>query len=168
MKIAITGKPRSGKTTLAKNISRMLKEQGVNLVGFYTEEIRRAGKRYGFDIVILDGERLPLARVGNRSPLKVGKYAVFIDNIEKTLKGLMNQIDKDSILIIDEIGKMELLYPSFAEVIKNIWQSENSVVVTIPITDIHPIVTTIRKTAELVINLDNEKVSPKDVVNRLV
>ena len=46
MKIAITGSPRSGKTTLVKELL-----QYINAVGFYTEEVRRNGRRYGFDII---------------------------------------------------------------------------------------------------------------------
>ena len=168
MKIAITGKPRSGKTTLIKAISHILKSQGINPVGFYTEEIRRAGRRYGFDIVKLNGERLPLARVGSHSPFKVGKYAVFVDNIEKTLKDLIGQVDRESTIIIDEIGKMELLYPPFAEFVESIWQSTDSIIVTIPITDIHPIVRKIRNTVDININLDSQKVDLQTLVDKLI
>ncbi len=168
MKIAITGKPRSGKTTLVKAIFSILKSYGIKPVGFYTEEIRRAGRRYGFDIVKLNGERLPLARVGSHSPFKVGKYAVYIDSIEKTVKDLMGQIDEKSPLIIDEIGKMELLHPPFAEFVENIWQSTDSIIVTIPITDIHPIVRKIRNTVDININLDRQKVEPQILVEKLI
>jgi len=168
VKIAIIGKPRSGKTTLVKGIYHILKNQGREPVGFYTEEIRRAGRRYGFDMVNLNGERLPLARVGSHSPFKVGKYAVFIDSIEKTLKELMPQANKNSILIIDEIGKMELLYPPFAEFIENIWQSLDSIIVTIPITDIHPLVKSIRNTADITVNLDSQKVEPQMLAEKLM
>jgi len=42
---------------------QQLKETGVLLAGFYTEEVRGDHGRIGFDVVTLDGERAPLARV---------------------------------------------------------------------------------------------------------
>lgn len=32
--------------------------------GFFTTELREDGKRIGFDIISLDGNRCPLARIG--------------------------------------------------------------------------------------------------------
>ena len=52
-----------GKTTLVKNVVRHLQELGISLTGFYTEEVRGHHGRVGFDVVTLDGQRAPLARV---------------------------------------------------------------------------------------------------------
>nr|CAD7407839.1 unnamed protein product [Timema poppensis] len=52
-----------GKTTLIKTVSKLLIDKKVTIAGFYTEEIRNAGKRIGFDVVTLDGKRGILARV---------------------------------------------------------------------------------------------------------
>ena len=43
----------------------MLKDKGVEIQGFYTEEVRNSpkGSRVGFDVVTLNGQRGPLARV---------------------------------------------------------------------------------------------------------
>lgn len=55
--------PGVGKTTLVKNVVQQLQGLGVLLVGFYTEEVRGHHGRIGFDVVTLDGQRAPLARV---------------------------------------------------------------------------------------------------------
>ena len=47
MKLLVTGPPGVGKTTLVTHLCQELE----NCAGFYTEEIREAGKRSGFDIV---------------------------------------------------------------------------------------------------------------------
>ena len=52
-----------GKTTLLKHVVRQLRELGILLIGFYTEEVRGHHGRIGFDVVTLDGQRAPLARV---------------------------------------------------------------------------------------------------------
>jgi len=52
-----------GKTTLVKHVVQKLQKSGILLTGFYTEEVRGHHGRTGFDIVTLDGQRAPLARV---------------------------------------------------------------------------------------------------------
>lgn len=54
-----------GKTTLCRKVYEVLKDKGVYVQGFYTEEVRSStkGSRVGFDIVTLDGQRGQLARI---------------------------------------------------------------------------------------------------------
>ena len=40
-----------------------LKKSGIAIQGFYTEELRAAHRRVGFDVVTLNGNRGPLARI---------------------------------------------------------------------------------------------------------
>lgn len=64
--LLLTGMPGCGKTTMVRRLVKDLQEtQGVqSLSGFYTEEVRNfENERIGFDVVSLDGERCPLARV---------------------------------------------------------------------------------------------------------
>ena len=65
-----------GKTTLVRAVCRALQLEGVEMQGFYTEELRSAdgrGPRVGFDVVALDGQRAPLARVAGLV-VKVGNF----------------------------------------------------------------------------------------------
>lgn len=68
--IFLTGQPGVGKTTLVRQVLSQLQQQHPALNppglarGFYTEEVRGQGGRVGFDIVTLDHQRAPLARVG--------------------------------------------------------------------------------------------------------
>ena len=55
-----------GKTTLVRGVvSRLCQQDNLCLQGFYTEDVRHGGRgpRIGFDVVTLDGQRSPLARV---------------------------------------------------------------------------------------------------------
>ena len=56
--------PGVGKTTLCRKAYEVLKDKGIKVQGFYTEEVRNSqkGSRVGFDVVTLDGQRGPLAR----------------------------------------------------------------------------------------------------------
>lgn len=69
--ILITGKPRTGKTTLVKRLVESLRR--VRAGGFYTEEITRNNIRQGFKIVTLDGKEGILAKKGMPSPFPVGQ-----------------------------------------------------------------------------------------------
>lgn len=63
--IILTGMPGCGKTTMIQKIVDDLKKRNVaNVVGFYTQEVRRNEERIGFDIHLLDGRVGTLARVG--------------------------------------------------------------------------------------------------------
>lgn len=52
-----------GKTTLIKKTCDALKTRNVPVQGFYTQECREGSNRIGFDVVTLNGDRQPLARL---------------------------------------------------------------------------------------------------------
>ena len=56
--ILLSGAPGIGKTTLVKKTLDYIK---IKAGGFYTQEIKKGGRRLGFEIVTLDGEKAVLA-----------------------------------------------------------------------------------------------------------
>ena len=109
--ILLSGPPRVGKTTLILKIVKKLKElKSVKVAGFNTSEILKDKARVGFKITSLDGDEATMAHLNIDSEFKVGKYKVDIEALEDVganalIKGKAVNAD---ILIIDEIGKMEL------------------------------------------------------------
>lgn len=105
MNILLTGYPRVGKTTTVKKI---VKEIKYSTAGFYTEEIRNErNTRVGFKIITIHERKEGLlAHVDSTSNRKVGKYSVLVDEFEKIA---IPEMEKEAeIIVIDEIGKMEL------------------------------------------------------------
>lgn len=91
--------------------------------GFYTEEIRERGVRRGFKLVTLAGQDTVLAHVDISSPYRVGKYGVDIDGLEQVgVTALRQAAEGCDLVVIDEIGKMELFSVNFREVV---WQMIN-------------------------------------------
>ncbi len=119
--ILLTGHPGSGKTTLIKRIvSRLLCKVG----GFYTQEIREKGKRKGFKLITLDGCEATLAHVDINSPFRVGKYGVDISALDSIAVDCIRNavLDKD-IVVIDEIGPMEMLSEKFRQAVLDALES---------------------------------------------
>jgi nucleoside-triphosphatase len=117
----LTGRPGTGKTSLIKQaIAGVRGEVG----GFYTEEIRSGGAREGFRLVTLNGQEAILAHIDTPSPYRVSKYGVDIDSLDRVGVAALNQAAKEcNLVIVDEIGKMELFSANFREAV---WQIINS------------------------------------------
>lgn len=115
MNILITGKPGIGKTTL---IRKLVSSIPFSKGGFYTEEIREGKGRIGFSLTTLDGKQSILASVNIKSPYQVGKYSVNIDSIETIgVESIRKAIQEKELIIIDEIGKMELFSEKFRDIV---------------------------------------------------
>ena len=113
--LLLTGRPGVGKTTIIQAVAARL---GANAGGFYTEEIRERGRRTGFRLVSLDGATGILAGVNIASAYRVGKYRVHLQDLEQVgVEALLRAVQQPgvSVVVIDEIGKMELFSPAFRQ-----------------------------------------------------
>lgn len=127
--ILLTGAPGSGKTTLLR---RVIAELDRPAGGFYTQEIRDRGVRQGFEIITLDGRRGLLAHVDIQDRPRVGKYGVDLTTLEMlAVTSIREAIANEALVVIDEIGPMEILSEPFRQVVLDALQSESPVLGTI-------------------------------------
>ena len=125
----LTGRPGTGKTSLIK---QAIAETGSKAGGFYTEEIRVQGARQGFRLVTLDGQSTILAHVDIRSPYRVSKYGVDVEGLERVgVSSLQRATRQCDLVVIDEIGKMELFSANFREAVLQAIDSGKRVLGTI-------------------------------------
>ena len=125
----LTGKPGTGKTSLIKQAVTELK---VNAGGFYTEEIRSQGTRLGFKLVTLDGQEAVMAHVNLHSRYRVSKYGVDVESLDRVgVSALIQAARQRDLVVVDEIGKMELFSASFRETVLAIIDSGKKVLGTI-------------------------------------
>ena len=125
----LTGRPGTGKTSLVKQVVVLMKGKAG---GFYTEEMRTSGVREGFRLITLDGEEAVLAHVSMHSPYRVSKYGVDIDALDRVgVPALCRAAQQGELVIIDEIGKMELFSATFREAVSLMIDSETKVLGTI-------------------------------------
>ena len=114
----LTGKPGTGKTSLIK---QAIAGMGGGAGGFYTEEMRAEGVRKGFRLITLGGQSTTLAHVDIRSPYRVSKYGVDIEGLERVgVAALQRAAEQCDLVVIDEIGKMELFSANFREAVVQI------------------------------------------------
>jgi len=114
----LTGKPGTGKTSLIKQAVTELEGRAG---GFYTEEIRSQGTRLGFKLVTLDGHEAILAHTDFNKRLQVGKYGVDVDSLDRVgVSALRKAAEQCDLVVVDEIGKMELFSADFREAVLEI------------------------------------------------
>ncbi|XP_062927682.1 cancer-related nucleoside-triphosphatase [Mobula hypostoma] len=145
--VFLTGLPGVGKTTLIHKTIDVLKSSGVPIDGFYTEEVRKNGRRIGFDVVTVSGKRGTLSRTrddtgtlsSGRCEYRVGQYVVDIPSFECLALPLLTKVngkdDKEKkVYVIDEIGKMELFSQSFIQGVRQILDGTGATILgTIPV-----------------------------------
>ena len=123
--ILVTGLPGTGKSTL---IERIVSRVQRPVTGFFTREIREKEKRVGFSITTLDGRKGVLAHQDIRGPLRVGKYGVNREDMDRVAVPSMIPAGPDVIVVIDEIGKMECFSTLFRESLIKVLDSVNPVI----------------------------------------
>jgi nucleoside-triphosphatase len=125
----LTGRPGTGKTTIIRNV---VAGMGNRAGGFYTEEIRHQGARQGFRLVTLDGQSTILAHIDIRSPYRVSRYGVDLVSFENTgISALERAAQQNTLVVIDEIGKMELFSHRFRETVAQLIDSDYIILGTI-------------------------------------
>lgn len=118
-----------------------------------SQEVREKGVRVGFEITDFDAKRKGwLAHVNQPSGPQIGKYRVNLKDLDTIgANAILNAIKKADIIIIDEIGPMELFSQSFKEAVDKAIKSQKPVIGTIHFKASHPIITKIKthKDAEI-------------------
>lgn len=128
--LLIMGRPGVGKTTLIKAVvARSIRRKAA---GFFTQEVRKKGRRTGFRIETLDGKVGILATVLGEGGPRVGRYRVNLKDLERVgVAGIEEGLTDCDLIVIDEIGKMELFSKMFRDVVKKAFDSNAKVLATV-------------------------------------
>lgn len=170
--ILLTGKPHVGKTSIIINVANQLRDLAG---GFYTHEIQSDGVRTGFQIVTLKGNGLQLATCLRDTKLErivpFGRYFVSMDAIENiAIPAVREAIEKKQIIIIDEIGPMELLSSVFMELISELLESDHLILGTI-VKRSHPFADIVKSHYRVIVKevtIHNRDKLPLDIYGFLV
>lgn len=116
----ITGAPGVGKSTTVSKIILRLKSAGIIVGGCSTSERKSGGARVGFEVKDLTtGRSGELASVTSRFGPRVGRYRVNLTDLAKVgAAGLEAAADTSELIVIDEVGPMELVSPEFRRAVR--------------------------------------------------
>lgn len=133
MKIFLTGRPGSGKSTVLMKIIEQLKAEGLKVGGITTPEVRARGYRTAFKVLdLFSGEEGTLASIDQPLGPRVGKYRVDIPDFERVaLPALDFALRECDIICVDELGKMEFFSAKFKQKVNEILKSEKPVIAAV-------------------------------------
>lgn len=124
--VLLTGRPGIGKTTA---IMRALDPLDLPACGFYTREVRDGRGRIGFEIITLSGEiallatKLPEKRFAREA--RLGMYRINVGAVDEVaVPALQKAAASGKLVVVDEIGPMELFSPIFRSVVLQILDSD--------------------------------------------
>jgi nucleoside-triphosphatase len=168
-RLLIEARPGAGKTTAIGRLAELLRSEGVPLSGFLTREIREGGRRIGFSIETFAGSHGVLAHVEIDGPPRVGRYGVDLEEFERLALPALEPPEDGGVLLIDELGKMELASVRFGDAVSDLFDRPVPIVATVqagrhPFTDAlkrRRGVSTVRLTAR------NRERVPNEVAERL-
>ena len=117
----LTGPVNSGKTTFLKRIVEELKSQKFTIDGFLSEAILQNQEKTGYDLLELrSGKSIPLIRKSGRQEWqKVGPF-FFIPEGLSWAKEIILRSREAEILVVDEIGPLELSGKGFWPVLEKV------------------------------------------------
>lgn len=129
-KILLEGRPGIGKTTVIREAVDLLLQAGRRVRGFTTEEIREGGRRMGFRVEAIGGRAEVMAHVGLAGEPRVGRYGVDVAAFERVALPELRRRPGE-IVVIDELGRMELACPAFRREVERVFHQPGPVVASV-------------------------------------
>jgi nucleoside-triphosphatase len=148
IRILLEGRPGAGKTTVARRLVERLGAAGVPVTGFTTQEIRDDRRRVGFRVEAVRGPGATLAHVGLPGPPRVGKYGVDLEAFDRIALPALEQAKKGGVVVVDELGKMELASRAFREAVSSLFETGTNVVATVHVFR-HPLTDTLKERGDV-------------------
>jgi nucleoside-triphosphatase len=168
-RLLIEARPGAGKTTAVGRLAELLREAGVALSGFLTRELRSKGRRVGFEIETFAGERGLLAHVDIKGSPRVGRYGVDLEEFERLALPALSSPASGGVVLIDELGKMELASEGFRSAVLALFDRPVTIVATVH-TARHPFTDALKRRPDVTVvrlSAGNRDRLPEELLNLL-
>lgn len=129
----ITGPPAIGKSTIISKVVFALRTHGYIIGGCVTKEAKRNGVRVGFTIQdLMGGTSAELASTGSMVGPRLGKYRVSLSNLSAIgASSLSRAAGEAELIVIDEVGPMELMSPEFRRAVEACYKSPRPILAVV-------------------------------------
>lgn len=147
IKIGITGLPGAGKTHALRRVVEMLQGEGVIVGGMITDSITENGVKVGFSVEdVMTGDKGILAHKTLRSEVRFLDYGVDIDVLDSIgVNAIATANEKAEVIVIDEVGKLEVESERFVVVVKEVLESDKPLILTLHKKSRNPLLQDIRR-----------------------
>ncbi|WP_406660613.1 NTPase [Methanolobus sp. ZRKC3] len=164
LRIAVTGNPGVGKSTV---VTKAVEKLNLKACGIRAAEIRVDGIRQGFSIEDIDtGRKGVLSHVKGTGP-KLGKYHVNLEDLDGIGAGALRDAIACDLVVIDEVGPMELKSENFVRAVEAVLDSDRPVLAVLHRSSRHPLAQRMRREFEvLVVDEGNRDELPERIAER--
>jgi len=147
IKIGITGLPGAGKTHALIKVIEMLEAEEIIVGGMITEPIIEDNRRVGFSVMDWrTKQKSVLAHTEIQSKFMVGKFGVDLTILESVgVAALMCACEEANVIVIDEVGKMEVESEKFVGAVKFALDVEKPMLLTLHKKSRNPLLQDIRR-----------------------
>ncbi len=151
IKIGITGLPGAGKTHALKKVIQMLQAEEVKVGGMVTDSILEDGKKRGFSVLnLLNGEKGVLAHEDSPSEVRFQfedhDYGINVETLDSIgVRAISMAMEDAEVIVIDEVGKLEVESPLFIKVVKEALEAEKPLLLTLHKKSRNPLLQDIRR-----------------------
>jgi len=144
--VFLTGAPGVGKSTVVRRVAENLKLEGVKIGGMTSGDLRSGSARVGFEVRnLLTNETGVLAHVNQPLGPRIGKYRVNSEDLDRIGTGaILSAIADADLIVIDEVGPMELTSKRFKEAVQGALACGKPVLGTVHRNAQDPLVRTIK------------------------
>ncbi|MCS7132868.1 MAG: NTPase [Aigarchaeota archaeon] len=168
---ALTGPPGCGKTTAILKIVDELKRRNIKVEGMYTQELRESGRRVGFAVKRISGGEGILAHIKFKEGPRLGKYVVNLRDLESIgVSALLDGLGEADVVVVDEVGPMELFSGKFREAVEELLSSSKNAVITVHYRSRDPLVVKVKEAAGknlVLITPENRDRAPSMIVKSI-
>ncbi len=170
--LLLTGMPGVGKTTIVSRAVLDLRRRGLSVGGVCSKESKSGGRRVGFYMVdLMTDTREALAALTGEGP-RLGRYRVNLKGLaEFAARAITEAIAYSDVVVVDEVGPMELLSPEFRRAVDSLVESAKPGLLVVHETMKEPLMEKIRgrEDAELVqVTLENRDGLLAEVFTKLL
>ena len=147
IKIGITGLPGSGKTYVLLRVIEMLKDDELIIGGMIDEPLTDGRHKIGFSVRnIMTGETQVFANASIESKIMIGKIGIDLAKFEEIgIVAIREACEKCDIIVIDEVGKMEVESQAFVDAVKEALDVDKPMILTLHKKSRNPLLQDIRR-----------------------